>query len=206
MTTHCSILAWKIQWAEESGRLQSIGLPRCGHNWASELTSSHYCSLLYYCYRSIYKTLLITKQQFYQTEKSPMCTLLILKQCDIKCTGNHGKKRELQIEYWYIPDRSTEAFGQPTDPWEAINNCCLNSLNSEIIYNATITKWYILWKIQVYHSCNWCESLDLSKLIILSKTFHQHSMLAWVRRIKKLITPPSKHQTTIYVWKTPMCS
>ena len=186
MATHCSILAWKIQRAEEPGRLQSIGLPRFGHNWASELSSSHYCSLLYYCYRSIYKTLLITKQQFYQTEKSPMCTLLILKQCDIKCIGSHEKKRELQKEYWYTPDRSTEAFGQPTDTWEVINNCCFNSLNSEIIYNATITKWYILWKIQVYHSCNWFESLDLSKLIILSKTFHQHSTLAWVRRIKKL--------------------
>ena len=126
MATHCSILAWKIQWAEEPGRLQSIGLPRCGHNWASELSSSHYCSLLYYCYRSIYKTLLITKQQFYQTEKSPMCTLLILKQCDIKCTGNHEKKRELQIEYWFTPNRSTEASSQPTNTWEVINNCCFN--------------------------------------------------------------------------------
>ena len=28
-----------------------------------------------------------------------MCTLLILKQCDIKCIGSHEKKRELQKEY-----------------------------------------------------------------------------------------------------------
>ena len=28
MATHSSILAWRIPWTEESGRLQSIGLPR----------------------------------------------------------------------------------------------------------------------------------------------------------------------------------
>ena len=26
MTTHCSILAWRIPWTEEPGRLQSMGL------------------------------------------------------------------------------------------------------------------------------------------------------------------------------------
>ena len=29
---HCSILAWRIQWTEEPGRLQSIGSQRVGHN------------------------------------------------------------------------------------------------------------------------------------------------------------------------------
>ena len=28
--THSSILAWRIPWAEESGRLQSLGLQRVG--------------------------------------------------------------------------------------------------------------------------------------------------------------------------------
>ena len=32
MTTHFSILAWKIPWAEEPGRLQSMGLQTVGHN------------------------------------------------------------------------------------------------------------------------------------------------------------------------------
>ena len=31
MTTHSSILVWKIPWTEESGRLQSMGLQRVGH-------------------------------------------------------------------------------------------------------------------------------------------------------------------------------
>ena len=29
--THCSILAWKIPWMEEPGRLQSMGSQRVGH-------------------------------------------------------------------------------------------------------------------------------------------------------------------------------
>ena len=140
----------------------------------------------YYCYRSIYKTLLITKQQFYQAEKSPTCTLLILKQCAIKCTRNHENKRELQIEYWFIPDRSTEAFSQPTDIWEVVNNCCFNSLNSEIIYNGTTTKWYILWKFKFITDCWLVWKLWFIKIKKFNKTFHQYSMLTWLRRIKKL--------------------
>ena len=31
-TTHSSILAWRITWTEESGRLQSMELQRVGHN------------------------------------------------------------------------------------------------------------------------------------------------------------------------------
>ena len=32
MATHSNILAWKIPWTEESGRLQSIGWQRVGHD------------------------------------------------------------------------------------------------------------------------------------------------------------------------------
>ena len=31
MTTHSSILAWRIPWTEEPGGIQSIGLERVGH-------------------------------------------------------------------------------------------------------------------------------------------------------------------------------
>ena len=36
--THSSTLAWKILWREEPGKLQSVGLPRVGHNWAASLS------------------------------------------------------------------------------------------------------------------------------------------------------------------------
>ena len=32
MATHTSILAWKIPWAEERGRLQFMGSQRVGHH------------------------------------------------------------------------------------------------------------------------------------------------------------------------------
>ena len=38
MATHSSTLAWKIPWAEEPGRLQSMGSRRVGHDWATSLS------------------------------------------------------------------------------------------------------------------------------------------------------------------------
>ena len=32
MATHFSILAWRIPWTEDPGRLQSMGFQRVGHN------------------------------------------------------------------------------------------------------------------------------------------------------------------------------
>ena len=37
MVTHSSILAWKVTWMEEPGRLQSMGLQRVVHNFLSFL-------------------------------------------------------------------------------------------------------------------------------------------------------------------------
>ena len=42
MAIHSSTIAWKIRWTEESGRLQSMGLPRVGHNWATSLSFCPY--------------------------------------------------------------------------------------------------------------------------------------------------------------------
>ena len=36
MATHCSILAWEIQWTEESGGLQCMGSQRVGYDLATE--------------------------------------------------------------------------------------------------------------------------------------------------------------------------
>ena len=37
MATHSRILAWKILWLEESGRLQSMGSQRVGHDSVTSL-------------------------------------------------------------------------------------------------------------------------------------------------------------------------
>ena len=39
---HTSVLAWRIPWTEEPGRLQSIGLQRVGHDW-NDLACMHVC-------------------------------------------------------------------------------------------------------------------------------------------------------------------
>ena len=38
MAPHSSTLAWKIPWMEEAGRLQSMGLLRVRHDWATSLS------------------------------------------------------------------------------------------------------------------------------------------------------------------------
>ena len=35
MATHASILAWRVPWTEEPGRLQSMGLQRVGYDWVT---------------------------------------------------------------------------------------------------------------------------------------------------------------------------
>ena len=39
MATRSSILAWRIPWTKETGRLQSTGLQRVGHDWVTSTTT-----------------------------------------------------------------------------------------------------------------------------------------------------------------------
>ena len=39
MATHSSILAWRMPWTEEPGGLQSMGLQRVRHDWATDTTT-----------------------------------------------------------------------------------------------------------------------------------------------------------------------
>ena len=41
IATHSSILAWRIPWTEEPGRLQSKGVKRVGQEWATNTTVSY---------------------------------------------------------------------------------------------------------------------------------------------------------------------
>ena len=41
MATHSSIHVWKILWTKEPGGLQSMGLQRVGHEWATSLHFIH---------------------------------------------------------------------------------------------------------------------------------------------------------------------
>ena len=41
MATYSSILAWKIPWTKQPGRLQSMESQRIGHDWATECSHTH---------------------------------------------------------------------------------------------------------------------------------------------------------------------
>ena len=43
MTTHSSILAWRIPWAEKSGRIQSTGSQNVRHDWVTNKLLIHMC-------------------------------------------------------------------------------------------------------------------------------------------------------------------
>ena len=56
MAPHSSILAWKIPWTEEPGRLQSMGSQRVGRDWVTNTFTfpfgNHefvYCLWIYFC-------------------------------------------------------------------------------------------------------------------------------------------------------------
>ena len=51
MATHSSVLAWRIPWTEEPGGLQSMGLQRVRHDWASntEFHGKIMCSFVRKC-------------------------------------------------------------------------------------------------------------------------------------------------------------
>ena len=59
MVTHSSILAWKIPWMEEPGRLQSKGLKRVRHEW---MTSLSLFFSLYYSLNQLVKSLPATQE------------------------------------------------------------------------------------------------------------------------------------------------
>ena len=74
MTTHSSILAWRIPRTEEPGGLQSIGLQRVGHDWSNlaqhspffnnspQKTSSSLCTGVMSHFFYIFKQLLVSKR------------------------------------------------------------------------------------------------------------------------------------------------
>ena len=57
MATHSSILAWRIPWTGEAGRLQSVGLQRVGNDWSGLALTQHTRPKWHYCiYYIIYSS------------------------------------------------------------------------------------------------------------------------------------------------------
>ena len=80
MATHSSILAWKIPWTEEPGRLQSTRSQRIRHDWASEQQYLRNQVLV------VGATPLSQAQQFHQ--QPPGAVVLLVHS---SCGGNSGR-------------------------------------------------------------------------------------------------------------------
>ena len=57
MATHSGILAWRILWTGEPGRLQSMGSQRVGHHWTTN-TSLHQFVILVPCHVLVFAPML----------------------------------------------------------------------------------------------------------------------------------------------------
>ena len=60
MATHSSILAWRIPWAEDSDELQSMGLQRVEHDWATNTYLSGHLTLFQWLCNSTCLTALLS--------------------------------------------------------------------------------------------------------------------------------------------------
>ena len=68
MATYSSVLAWRIPWTEEPGRLQFMGSQRVGHNWATD--TFQFCTFQVYI---LHKEFL----EFHAEATSPLNTLSV---------------------------------------------------------------------------------------------------------------------------------
>ena len=67
MATHSRILAWKIPWTEEPGRLQSMGWQRDRHDWVTSLFTIMYIIHCIYALIYIYQFMIYHKARVIKT-------------------------------------------------------------------------------------------------------------------------------------------
>ena len=87
MAIHSSTIAWKIPWTEEPGRLQSMGLKRVRHDWATSLS----LSLSYLSKERMLVLIRVDSHQLINKLLSPLstheccCCCLVAKSCLSLC-------------------------------------------------------------------------------------------------------------------------
>ena len=98
-TTHSSTLAWKILWTEEPGRLQSMGLQRVRHNWATSLHSLHF--ILYHWRRKWQSTPVFLPGESHGQRSLPGHGPWDRRESDTTEVTEHARVQPTYIEHWY---------------------------------------------------------------------------------------------------------
>ena len=97
MAIHCSILAWRIPWTKEPGRLQFKGLQSIGHDWA---TNTHTQLNITKLSDSCDLILLLKSLPYIRESYMNICIFRILKAA-------------AQIKNYEASDRVGERYGLP---------------------------------------------------------------------------------------------
>ena len=111
--THSSILAWDIPWTQEPGRLQSMGLQRVRHNWATKqqqlyfdkfwIVSVWLCNM--HCFTEIYSASIHTWIYYF-------CKLWeYWKIWEIILFQGSFPKKTLQYEWWPLEELFNTKIG-----------------------------------------------------------------------------------------------
>ena len=149
MATHSSILAWRIPWAEEPGRLQSTGSQRVRHDWA---TSLHFSSVHF-----TLQHLLDVPGGF--SGKNPAWQCERCKRCEFRSLGGEKLLEENMATHSSIPAWRTSWTEEPVElcsiGWQRIGHNWNDLAGIHSIPNKVYIPTAIVNSILDYCSMEW---------------------------------------------------
>ena len=149
--THSSILAWKIQWTEEPGGLQSMGSQRVRHNWACACACArmHTCTHTHthtqthtYTHSSLPASFVVPHCMW---DPRSLTRAQICVSCIRRQSLNHSTAREVHDPWMYLANC--------TNLLTFLTTCEILSFQNKILNEICLISnwlWYFpegLWKI-----------------------------------------------------------
>ena len=165
MAPHSSTLAWKIPWIEESGRLQSMGSLRVGHDWAN-FTFTFY-------FRALEKEMATPSSVLFWRVSGTA------EPGGLLSMGSHRVRHD-----W--SDLAAAAACSPGDSQESSPVPQFKSINSSLLgllYGPTLTSVHDYWKNQSFDYMDLCVSKVMSLLFNMLSRF----VIAFLPRSKRLL-------------------
>ena len=159
MARHSNTLAWKIPWAEEPSKLQSMGPHRVGHDWAH-----NGIKVLHYKVSHIKKKKNTQqrnqKAQDKQKTKGKVADviLIISKIIPLNVNGLNNLSKRQRLSYWIKKKQKTNIY------------CCLLEIHSSF---KTTIKLNVKWLEKIYHVSNNNKKPEIAILMSDNTDFKQ---------------------------------